>query len=133
MTTTSHAPNLYELEGFGGLRVTYSTTSIAGVPLFNYSYHGKDHAFRGDEIRTQKTEIGQLVTVTLEAVPDLHTITFTLLIPTVNLDEKNEARIQTDGIRTLHRTSIGGPGLVKGQVDLYDFARLYGTAKSVVS
>lgn len=131
MTTATQTPNLFDLDGFGGLHVSYSTTSIAGVPLFNYKYHGKDLSFRGDQIRVENTEIGQLVTVTIETIPDLHVITFSLLIPPINLTD-HEARIQTEAIRTTARTSIGGPALVKGQLNTYESVRLHGFARAVV-
>lgn len=38
--------------------------------------------FCGNEIETLATTLGEEVTVTLESVPDLHTITLTVLIPT---------------------------------------------------
>jgi hypothetical protein len=87
--------------------------------------------FRGDEIRLAETEIGRTVTVTLEAVPDLHVETLTLLLPPTNL-QNGESRLRTEAITTTHRTSIGGPRLVRGQVLSYATATLSGMARSVV-
>lgn len=131
MTTASEPrhPNKFELHGHD-VRVSYSTSSIAGVPLFTYESKGTTRSFRGDEIRVQELEIGSLVTVTIEATPDLHTVTFSVLIPPINLDGR-EGAIQTEGIRTVSRTSIGGPGLVKGQVNTYENVGLRGKAQAV--
>ncbi|MBM3735174.1 MAG: hypothetical protein FJW39_05245 [Acidobacteria bacterium] len=123
-------PNLYELQG-GNLTVSYSTSSISGKPLFNYKKGRTMLSFMGDQIRTQSTGIGTLVTVDIEFIPDLRTVTFTLVVPQVNLPPKNKARIVTIGITTASKTSIGGPGLVQGQVQSYKVAALKGTASMV--
>lgn len=132
MTTTSEPlqPNMFDLKGHD-VRVHYSTSSIAGVPLLSFESKDLQRSFRGDEIRVQETELGHLVSVTLELVPDLHAITFSVLIPSINL-EGRECEIQTEGIRALHRTSIAGPRLVKGQVSSYESVTLRGKAQSVV-
>jgi hypothetical protein len=131
-TTESAQANDYALQ-CADIHIHYSATSIAGVPLLTYQAHKQTRSFRGEEIRVQQTELGDTVTVTLEVVPDLHTVTLTLLIPAVNLGKDNAARIATQAIRTTSRTSIGGPRLVQGQIQLYEALALEGTAKSVVS
>ena len=55
------------------------------------------------------TDIGNLVTVQIDAVPDLHTLTFSVLIPRFNLPEGNENPFETEAVLTMHLTSIGGP------------------------
>ena len=128
-------PNLFNLEGVG-VSVSYSTSSIAGVPRFTYrdGSHTVDRS--GDEIRTLGVEIagiGTLVTVDIEHVPDLRTVTFTLLLPTINLPQEAEAStFQTVGVLTTHHTTIGGPGLIAGQVQTYQVLSLCGTAQHVV-
>mgnify|MGYP006992414237 CR=1 FL=1 len=131
-TSTSTLPreaNLFDLRGHG-THVTYSTTSLAGRPTLTFEQHGKSQSFHGEAIRVQETEIGRLVTVTLEAVPDLHVVTLSLLLPPVNV-EGTEASVETESIRTTARTSIAGPRLVKGQVSSYESVKLHGTAKAV--
>jgi len=80
----STQPNLFELAG-EYTRITYSTTSITGQPQFHYQDRQRDVNATGDGIRSQDSEIGTLVTVTLEVIPDLHTLTVTLLVPQINL------------------------------------------------
>lgn len=132
MTTAKEPiePTLYDLRG-QGVRVSYAITSIAGVPLFTLEDQHSSHSFRGDQIRAQDTELGRLVTVTVEAVPDLKTVTFSVLIPQFNLDGP-EGELHTTAIRTTSRTSIAGPRLVEGQVQTYETVDLRGTAKAVV-
>lgn len=128
-TVANQAPNLYELHG-DHLAVTYSTTSIDGKPRLTYHDVHRTLSFQGDEISTIDTGIGQLVSVTLASAPDQGSTTFTLLVPDVRLGTADAAPITTEGVTTLHRTSIAPQTLV-GQTDLYRMHRLTGTARAV--
>lgn len=106
-------------------------TSITGKPIFSYKDSKGSCSFTGDEIHTQQMEIGTMVVVTLESIPDLRVITLTLLVPTINLD--NSAKeFKTIAIRTTSKNSIGGEHLVKGAVQSYEVIDLKGTAKNIV-
>jgi hypothetical protein len=87
--------------------------------------------FQGDEIRKDQTVLGKLVTVDLESVPDLHTITLTLVVPSINLGDETRQKFKTLAIRTTTHTSIGGPALVEGPLQTYDVFKLKGTAQQV--
>jgi len=123
-------PNLFELRG-GGIKVTYSTSSFDGKPRLTYEDQKISLIFQGEEIRSLDTEIGLQLTVTLEQIPDLQTVTLTLILPMINL-QGNEGRFRTQAITTTHRTSIGGPDLVKGALQLYRVRPLRGIARTVV-
>jgi hypothetical protein len=127
----SDQPNLFELAG-EYTRITYSTTSITGQPQFHYQDNQRDLTFTGDDIRLLDTdEIGMLVSVTLEVIPDLHTLTLSVLIPQINLKGETESLLSTLAILTTHLTSIGGPGLVEGPLQTYEVVALEGTARLV--
>ncbi|MEZ4452887.1 MAG: hypothetical protein R3B09_25740 [Nannocystaceae bacterium] len=126
-----HEPNHYELSGHG-TRLVYSTTSISGKALLTYTFGGETFSFSGQDIRRETTEIGALVTVTLESVPDLHVITLSLVVPAINLHQ-DEAHFATKLIITTHKTSIGGPALVKGALQTYESRTVHGVASFVVS
>jgi hypothetical protein len=124
-------PNLYHLHDRGrSLSIEYSTSSIAGVPLLNVVQDGVAHSFSGDEIGTLESPLGRQVTVTLSAIPDLETVTLTLVVPAINLDG-NDGAIRTFAVITTNRTSIGGPALVKGQLQTYRRIALTGRAEQV--
>lgn len=123
--------NQFELWG-RGIHVSYSTSSISGKPLFHYRAYGVDKAFSGDDIRVEETALGREVSVTLEAIPDLATSTFTVLIPRVNIGDDPSARFRSVGIHADHFTSIGGPALVRGAQASYDGTDLHGVARAVV-
>ncbi len=128
-------PNLFSLQGVGpkykDVQISYSTSSITGQPLFNYKDSRGTHGFKGDEIRTQETEMGTMVTVTLESVPDLRVTSLTLLVPAINLDGSAK-EFNTIAIRTTSKTTIGGPRFAKGVLQYYEVIDLKGTANSVV-
>lgn len=127
---TTPPPNLYVLQG-GSLQISYSTTGIDGKPHFDYKNGTQVLNFTGDQIRTEATEVGTLVSVTTRMTIDSGSTTFTALIPRVNLDSTMQARVKTEGIRTNHKFSII-PELMRGQLDTYKFIKLRGTASFVV-
>lgn len=92
-------------------------------------HRSRNDAFATSDLRIEQTSLGQLVTVDLEAVPDLHTLSFTLALPEVHLDG-DEAEVTTFGVWRTAATSIGGPALVKGQLDRYKTVTLKGTARA---
>lgn len=119
-------PNHYVLRGYG----TELTLSTAGEASLVFRHGGVEQTFKGDAIRHGSVEIGDLLTVTVESVPDLHVITFTVLIPAINLHH-DEATFSTQAVITEHRTSIAGPALVQGPLHRYETRQLEGVASFV--
>jgi hypothetical protein len=107
-----------------------TASSFTGQRQFNYRDVSTNHTFVGEEISLRDTEIGQLITVTLETVPDLRTVTFTLILPLVNvLPQSGGTRVQVPGILTTTHTTVSGPGL--GAEKSYSTVNLQGTAQFV--
>jgi hypothetical protein len=119
-------PNLFVLQGYN-TQITYSTTSIVGVPQLTYTNRGQTLNFRGNEIQMEQTQLGQMVTVNLSDNPASEILeTLTLLIPIVNLlPESKETAIQTTAIFS----QIIKP--TKAQVQTYRTLCLAGTAQQV--
>jgi hypothetical protein len=128
MATATQTANLFELQCHD-TQVTYSTSSIAGKPQLHYVGPEGDLNFSGDEIQTLASALGTEVTVTLESVADLHTITFTLLLPSFKLDAGGESAFATIAIKTTNQTTIAGPPV--GPAQTYEAVALHGVAKSV--
>ncbi|AKT36781.1 hypothetical protein [Chondromyces crocatus] len=122
--------NLYELS-CEEASISYSESGIDGKPQLSYAIPDRSYVFRAEEIRTVPTELGRQLSVTLEATPDLEALTLTLLLPPVNLDGEASA-ISTIAIVTRHRSSVGGPRMVRGQVLSYETLSLTGLARAVV-
>jgi len=126
-------PNYFVLKG-QDVKITYQTSSLSGQPLLSVQYEKKELHFGGEKIRLQETEIGQMVTVDLGFEPDRATKTLTLLIPLINLEgNQSSSFFHTEAIITDHLTSIGGPDLVKGAIQIYRFESLEGTAGIIIS
>lgn len=123
--------NLFELSR-GAIHVTYSTTSILGGPIFSYRDNQISRSFRGNEINIQDTAIGQVITVTLETIPDLRTVTFSLILPAVTvMPQSTGTRIKAPGVTVTAPTTIAGPP--PGPQLLYSVVNLRGTAQFIVS
>ncbi|MGC2775737.1 MAG: hypothetical protein WA418_08855 [Bradyrhizobium sp.] len=125
----AHQPTLYELSG-SGIHVTYATSSIEGKPHFSYHDAFQAKTFSGNEIQSEDTLLGTLVSVYLMRVVDGPSTSFTLLLPSVRLPQSGLVTISTEGITTLHKSSI--VGLPQGQTEVYGIHPLQGTARFVV-
>jgi hypothetical protein len=130
MATQARQPNFYQAQGHG-IQVTYSTSGIDGKPHLSYQDATLTLAFSGEQIRSQDTEDGTLVTVTIRPTVDSGNTTFTLVVPTVNLDMNVSAPISTIGITTQHKFSII-PALRHGQTELYTVTCLTGSASALI-
>ncbi|MBD2448517.1 hypothetical protein H6G76_15400 [Nostoc sp. FACHB-152] len=120
----------YELQN-QQVKVTYSTSSITGEAVFKYEDSEQKLLFSGTEIQTEDTAIGKLVTVTVKKTVDTGYETFSLLLPDVNLKNSSEAKIVTQGIKTINRLSTI-PLLNEGQRQIYTtITPLLGTAKAL--
>jgi len=96
-------PNVFELEGYD-TRISYSTTSIVGLPELIYVSRGETLKFRGDQIRVERTSLGQMVSVILNANPQAvgPVESLSLLIPAMNLPaDSRHGSIQTVAILSL--------------------------------
>ena len=123
--------NLFELSS-KTIHVTYSTTSILGGPILSYRDDLRSLSFRGDDLQIEQTALGEIVTVTLEVVPDLRTVSFSLIVPTVTvMPQSNGARVKVLGVTTTAPTTIAGPP--PGPELLYSAVYLRGTAQFIVS
>lgn len=121
-------PNLFELQ-CGDTQVTYSTGSFAGPPQLSYKGPEGELSFSGDDIESDSGRLWTEVSVTLDSVPDLHTIAFTLLLPAFTMPDEGDSEFDTIAIRTTSHTTIAGPPQGAGQS--YEAVALHGVAKSV--
>ena len=122
--------NLFELSG-ESIQISIGSTTLLGGPGFSYRDQTTNQSFQGEEIQIIETALGQEFTVTLERIPDLRTVTFTLVLPNVTvLQQSRGTCIQTFGVKTTNATSIVGP--LPGPQKQYSVALLSGTAQFVV-
>ena len=120
--------DLFQLE-HNDLHITYSTSSIAGKPLFNYKDAQQELSFSGDEIRTQESELGTLVTVSLKKTVDTGYTSLTLLLPKVKLGNAQQQAITALAIEVQH---LIGQLPATGSLDKYQYVyHLHGSASFV--
>jgi hypothetical protein len=97
-------------------------------------YHGVEGtlSFSGPQIITETTALGKMFTVTLNIVPDLRTLTFSLLIPAVihKAGEASQA-FETIAVKAEHHTSLTGTPNITGANPTYHVLKMHGTAASV--
>lgn len=122
--------NFFTFTGKNDTQIVYSS-STTGEPQFTYQDRTRNLSFRGDEITVTPSPLGTLVTVQLEFMPDLLTLTATLVLPDVNLGDRQVIRFSTVVILTTNQTTIGGPDLVTGPIQTYQVVKLAGVAQHV--
>ncbi len=116
-----------------GVSVSYSTTSFVGEPLITFKIGKNNFSGRGDHIQVQHTPLGNLVTIVKSSIPDLHTNTLTFLAPSVNVSDIGDSKNFTSSMfATRTRTTIGGPQLVDGLIQLNKSWHLNCKAEAVV-
>ena len=126
------APNLFTFTGRrDGIQIVFSESGITGQAQFTYHDETRDVSATGSQITVEPGPLGRLVTVTVESVPDLHTITATLVLPDLGGLSRPITPFRTFVVLTTNRTSIGGPTLVTGPIQLYTVVKGDGTAQEV--
>ena len=122
-------PNQYELRG-RGIRVEFSTSSIAGGAQLSVTKRRTTLNFSQDQITVANTNIGELVTVTLATIADQNRTLFSFLLPSIRLaKESGRESFHTLGVVTEERTTISGPPT--GAQQTYKSLQLRGSARQV--
>lgn len=123
-------PNLFELRGYN-TQITYSTTSISGVPQLSYSSQEQERTFSSEEIQSEQTAFGQSITVFLTTgAADEPIESITLLLPAIQLNSKvKELQIQTLLLLSIRAAFVNPDAPL--QLQNYDTISLSGTAKFV--
>src|ERR1051326_2838671 len=99
-------PNEYTLHGYN-VKISFLSSGFQNQPSFAFEDGQKTLKFRGNDVRILETEIGTLVSVTLELTVDVGSTSYSVLIPSINLgDPATERNFQTVGIKTVHKTPL---------------------------
>ncbi|HWI06658.1 MAG TPA: hypothetical protein VNT54_03995 [Solirubrobacteraceae bacterium] len=99
----SAAPNVFELT-YEDTKITYEPVGTGGAPRLHYEGPMGAHVFEGDEIKTFRSARGLEVSVTLDRISILRTITLTIFLPDLEFeDATSELSFQTVGIHTTRR------------------------------
>ncbi|MEA2437353.1 MAG: hypothetical protein QOF65_1909 [Thermoleophilaceae bacterium] len=111
MAVQIQGPNLFELS-YEDTKIVYAVDATSGSPRLEYSGPMGRHSFEGEAIRTENSARGREVSVTLDGVSHLRTITLTVFLPDVEFGEAHEEMsFRTVGIHATRRRSMTeGPG-----------------------
>ena len=122
--------NLFET--FGPIHISFSRTSIAGVPLVSYRDAELSVRFSGDDITVVPTPVGDLVVVTLENVADAFIRNFALVVPTIRMPRGSVVDFETIAFETTDTSGafvrVPGP---EGVLQTYRIHQLRGSAQQV--
>jgi hypothetical protein len=124
----STTPNQYDLQG-PAINLSYSGSSLTGRPQLTLKKGRKTLTFSGDDITVLGTQVGTLITVSVAAIPDQESTTFSVLLPAIQLSNKAKQSFNTIGLTTVHKTTIAGPP--KGVQQTYKTVALRGSAQHV--
>jgi hypothetical protein len=110
MAVQTQGPNLFELH-YEDTKIVYALDDTSGAPRLEYTGPMGRHSFEGDAIRTESSARGREVSVTLDGVSHLRTITLTVFLPDVEFEGASELSFRTVGIHATRRRSMReGPG-----------------------
>jgi hypothetical protein len=122
-----HHANQYDLD-YRGRHISFIQANIAGDPLLTY----EDRYFYGGQISAQQTEIGELVTVTLEDLPEGGGWRLSMLLPPTWVSGYEAAPIEALVFETMTRKTIAGSPAGQ-EVEYEHVATVKGRATFVVS
>ena len=112
---------------YRGKAISFIQANIAGQPVLTVG----DQSFIGDEITIEHTQLGELVTVVLQAVADGDSTLLTLVLPPVRVEGFGELDVKALAVRTTVRGSIIGPPPGAGLA--YQAQEIKGRAGFIVS
>lgn len=99
----SAGPTLFELT-HEDTKIVYSPGALDGLAELHYAGPMGKYSFAGDEIQTYSSARGLEVSVTLDRVSHLRTITLTVFLPDLELDQMtDELSFSTVGIHSSRR------------------------------
>jgi hypothetical protein len=133
-TVSDQVQDANQFDITGPIVIHYDRITFAGPPALSYKDAQLDLNFTGDDITQADSPMGELVTVTIEHVPDAFIRTFTLIVPTIRLRVGDEVAFDTLGIETIDRSfAFTPPPGPTGVLQTYRSHQLQGTARFVIA
>ena len=126
MTQPNNVPNVYQLAG-DGIQITYTMSNSNGQDQLDYQDAQGSRTFTGNQINSERSPLGTLVTVFLVRTVDTGSTTLTLAVPGVNLGTTTEQPIETFAVVTTNLFSILEMHKPR-QTQVYQVSALQGTA-----
>jgi len=119
----SAGPTLFELT-YEDTKIVYSPGALDGSPSLHYAGPMGRYSFEGDEIQTYNSARGLEVSVTLDRVSHLRTITLTVFLPDLDIeDTTDQLSFRTVGIHSTRRRAKTGAPLTSVPLEFEGLAR----------
>jgi hypothetical protein len=99
-------------------------------PVLQYEGPEGTLSFSGTQIVTENTALGAMYTVTLNIVPDLRTLSFTLVLPPVTNKTDSPQPFKTIAVKWERHTTLVGPPPTGTELS-YSVIKMHGTAERV--
>jgi hypothetical protein len=116
MAVQTQSPDVYELS-YDETKITFVPGLSGTAPRVIYSGPLGEHAFEGEALQLHDSARGLEISFSLET--HLQTVTVTVFVPELELEERDEERFYTVGIHaTQRRTMAGGPGAIMTSLPL---------------
>ena len=122
----NNVPNVYQLAG-DGIQITYTVSNTNGEAQLDYQDAQGSRTFTGNQVNSEQSPLGTLITVFLLQTIDTGSITLTLVVPGVNLGNTTEQPIATFAVVTNNLFSILEIHTPR-QTQVYQIYALQGTA-----
>ena len=117
----------YHVEG-DGITLYFLGDDPAALEL-TYNDAQGERKFSGKDISQQETPTGLMVSVMMEAIPDLRTVVLSLALPAANRPaDMRSVMLKTFAVRTTNHTTIAGPDIIEGTIQTYEVFVLDGNA-----
>lgn len=117
----------YHVEG-DGITLYFLGDDPAALEL-TYNDAQGERKFSGKDISQQETPTGLMVSVMMEAIPDLRTVVLSLALPAANRPaDMRSVMLKTFAVRTTNHTTIAEPGIIEGATQTYEVFVLDGNA-----
>jgi hypothetical protein len=123
---TTAGPQIFELTS-EDTKITYQPEALDGAPRLDYDGPMGEYSFEGDEVQTFTSARGLEVSVTMNRISHLRTVTLTVFLPDLEFEDPSaEMSFHTVGIRATRRrrmTGDSGGELTSEPLELEGLAR----------
>ena len=120
--------NLFELSS-GDDGIAYTVRNFAGKRQIDFN----GRTFTGDEVYSEETALGTLLTVELKAIPDHSRHFLTVVLPEVLVRKNGTERLNVPVFFHTVKSSFAGPPHHPCQTQVYDVKVFTGTATYVIT
>jgi len=105
---TTAGPRIFELTSTD-TKITYAPEALDGAPQLHYDGPMGEYTFAGDEVQTFSSARGLEVSVTMNRISHLRTVTLTVFLPDLEFEDPSaELSFHTVGIHATRRRRMTG-------------------------